>query len=317
MEEMSKQLRQAAADQAEFEEKIKSPLLHLIPSVLCHVPLAAVFWPLDVIKNHILAGKDTTSAIKSQYSFKGIGFGLVGASILGLDISKVYVEQFCQKLSFHQKAAIGLAPLPLIPLGSIFELLKINCQVSQLTMRQCWSNIIKRNGYLGLLKGFVPYASIFLLTYSTVMLPIFYYQKPSKGIPGMLQNESEVVHLNPLILLTYFLLCTPIEMIKTRSMLGDKITFDTFRTLSVRSFVKCFAVRTCFVLIFGLMATKGIEVTTLVAYSTKVSRYMEKKKAETISKVFANDDEFDELIPENTENFEIIDILKKTVTKDG
>ena len=317
MEEMAKQIRQATADQAEFENKIKSPLLHLVPSVIVHIPLAAAFWPLDVIKNHIFAGKNISSGIKNQYSFKGIGFGMLSATLLGLDVSKVYVEQFCQNLTFRQKAAIGLAPLSLIPLGSVLDMLKINCQVSQLTMKHCLSSLIQRNGYLGLFKGLLPYTSLFGLTYAAIILPIFYSQKPSKGIPGMPDSEPEAVLINPAILLTYFILCTPLEMIKTRLMLGDKMSLSLVTKIPIASYAKCFAVRTCFVLIFGLIAAKGIEVTTLVAYSTKVSKYMETKKVETMSKMFADDDAFDELIPEDTEDLEPLDIIKKTVTKDG
>ena len=287
-EDFAKGLREVQANITEYQENVKSPLVSLGASVVVAPVLTLPFWSVDVVKNHIMAGKDITLGIKRKFSRKGLGFGLLGASVLGVDISNRYIQQYGHEFSFSKKAMIGLAPLSLIPIASSLECLKINAQISQTSMKQSFQNLTQTAGYRALFRGIVPYSSLFLLTYCSLSLPVYYSQKPGQNRV----EEMEQVTLNPLIVLSSLLIATPIDILKTKAMLGEKISLQSLK-MCPRQLGGIFLLRTAYVAAFGGFVDFFTRAVEGIMYLQKIQVYQEKKK----SKYFAKDDEFDGFIP--------------------
>ena len=295
-QDFAKGMQQATANMMEYQENIKSPWVTFGASAATLPALTLPFWPIDVIKNHMMAGKGAALGLKRQFSRKGLGFSLLGASVLGMDVSNRYIQKYGHDFSFTKKVLIGLAPLSILPLASVLESLKINAQISQTPMKQCFNDVIKTAGYRGLFRGFVPYSSLFLLTYCSISLPVYYYQKAKPSGP---LEDLEQVQLNPFIVLSSLLLATPIDIIKTRAMLGEKITLQSLK-MCPKMFAKVFLIRTAYVMAFGGFLDFFSGFTEGLIYRKKIELYQKNKKAQ----YFAKDDEFDGFIPENSDEID-------------
>lgn len=306
-QDFARSIQQTTENIKEYRENIRSPWVPLAASVAISPALVLPFWPIDVLKTHLMAGKGAALGIKRHYSAKGLGFGMLGATVLGFDITSRYIQQYGHEFSFTKKALIGLAPLSLIPVASILESLKINAQISQTPMKQCFHNVIQTAGYKGLLRGIVPYSSLFLVTYCSIALPMYYHQKPDQNA----LQDMEPVLLNPAIVLSALLVATPLDVLKTKAMLGEKITVQSLK-MCPKQLAGLFLLRTAYVCAFGYLSEffgKGAEK---IVYDRKVERYQFEKR----SKYFAKDDEFDGLISENLENLDSdSEFLKKILMK--
>lgn len=306
-EDLAKQMRQATADIMEYQENIKSPWVSLGASAAVAPVLTLPFWPIDVIKNHLMAGKGAALGLKRQFSGKGLGFGMLGGSIVAADISTRYVQQYGHEFSFTKKALIGLAPLSILPIASVLESLKINAQISQNPMKQTFNSIVKTAGYRGLFRGFVPYSSLFLVTYCSLTLPVFYSQRP--GQPTV--QDMEQVQLNPALVLLPLLLATPIDILKTKAMLGEKISAQSLK-MCPRYLAGVFVLRTAYLVAFGGFLDFFRKFAEGIIYHRKIQIYQDKKK----SKYFAKDDEFDGFVPDNLDEIDSDkEFLRKVLMK--
>lgn len=305
-------LKRAAEAVREINEHIASPIIDLGASVSTLPLITAICWPLDVLKNHILGGKDTKVALKNAYSSKGLGVGLVGAGVLSLDITSRYVEKFGQDFSFQKKLLIGASPLLLLPFASVTECLKINSQISQTTSYQSFKSIVSSSGYRGLFRGILPYSSIFLLTYCCFTIPIYYNQKPSEKKGGLKLGKPDPVYVNPLIILAGLTLSVPLDIVKTKAMLGEKLTKDSFK-ICPKHLATSFAVRTMYMFLF-LEAFSAVSIYFEQGiFRYRADRYQERKKA----KFHVEEDMFDGFIPTDCEDLKEEEILMKSFVRDG
>lgn len=305
-------LKKVAEAIQEINEHIASPIIDFGTSVSTLPLVTAICWPLDVLKNHILGGKDTKVAFKNVYSSKGLGVGLVGAGVLSLDITSRYVEKFGQDFSFQKKLLIGAFPLLLLPFASVTECLKINSQISQTTSYQSFKSIVSSSGYRGIFRGILPYSSIFLLTYCCFTIPIYYNRKPSEKKAGLKLGEPEPVYVNPLFIIAGLTLSVPLDIIKTKTMLGEKLTKDSFK-MCPKHLAKSFAIRTSYMLLVcGAFSAVSIFFEQRI-FMYRADRYQEKKKA----KFHVEEDMFDGFIPTDCDDLKEEEILMKSFVRDG
>lgn len=314
--QMQQAIQRAAADIKEYNENIKSPFLELGVSVATTPALSIFFWPLDVLKNHVLAGKGAKDGFKKQFSFKGIGFGLMGASVIGANISQQYITNFGEEFSTTKKAMIGLAPAALLPIGCVLESLKLNSQINQLNFKDCLKNSLK-SGYRGVFRGFVPYSTIFGLTYGSYLGYILLSTKksPQPGGQPRLGSPTDQPGVSPLLLLYIVpchLVCTYLDIIKTRTMLGQKLNLQTLKVCP-KLYAAGLAVNTLYFALFSATLGMVMKVVEGQAYAKKVEIYTRKKKA----KMFAKEDEYDSFVPLDTADLTPEEILIKSFIRDG
>ena len=307
---LEKAIKDRVRSTIEFDENVKSPLIFMGCSSGVFAAATAIMWPIDVVKNHILAGKSGKVSIQNQWSFRGLRFGLAGASIAGMDISHLYIKEFGREFSTTKKALITLAPLSLVPVLSVLELLKVNSQIHQQDMRSCFQRVTKTVGMRGLLRGMLPYTGIYGLSFGMIIGPALYLQK----------DNEKTVHAGFLLgsTLSFLLLTTTLDIIKTQSMLGNTTTFsrsNPIKSLNIsrQHFFAAFTSRTIYMIVFGIFTGKFIDITTQIAHEYKSHKYLTAKKAG----MFAKDEEYDSLMPLVTDDMEQDAIIRRVYMRDG
>ena len=134
--DFQRRMQGAAYSYQEWQEKVKSPYITVSASLICTPLATAILWPLDVVKNHVLAGKGLQTSYKHIYSFTGFGFAMAGALTCASDITGRYITNHKGKnWSKSQKLIVTAAPLAMLPVTSALECLKLNSQVGRLTWR--------------------------------------------------------------------------------------------------------------------------------------------------------------------------------------
>eukprot|EP00116_Pleurobrachia_bachei_P002614 sb/3462876/ len=292
----------------EYQENIKTPLITVSASLIGTCLVTPLCWPIDVVKNHVLAGKPLKTGFKHQYSFKGIGFAMAGAAVYATDISQRYIHNDQGKTwSTRDKLLLTAAPLSLLPITSAIECLKLNSQVKQLSMKESWRKLTKL-GYGGLMRGFGAHAAINSILYAALVVPGIVLVEP---VPETEQTEKPG-YVDPLFLLASLIITTPIDMSKTRTMLGEKVCPRSI--LKPDLIAASFLNRTAYCMLFGLLVTTAIDKIESGLYVIKIRRYFQNKRESMFT---IKDNEFDAFVPEDTEDMDGDSVLAQAYIRDG
>ena len=294
-------MRSLAGSTKEYNEKIKTPLVPLACSILATPLVTTVLWPMDVVKNHILAGKPMKSAFKNQYSFKGYRFAVASAAVLGADITGQYVKDDGKSWSKSSKIALTASPLLLLPVTSAFECLKLNSQINQTKWRETW-NVLTKSGYKGLMRGFGAHASIYSILYASLILP---------GVLNDTENQENIATL--ILFFSSLLLTTPIDIYKTRTMLGEKVCPISVLKQPQPLISGCLS-RALYFILFGAFVDVAVQKSATGINIFRIRRYLTKKHESMFNQ---KDDEFDAFVPEDTDDLDDDSVLAQAYIRDG
>ena len=252
----------------------------------------AVVYPVDIVKTHILKGIALAEANKLAFKRFGLSFGLIEMTLISLNVSQHVIDSN-PHFSPVAKGMTYLAPLSILPIASCFNMLKVNSQVKHYSVRDCLAKVrTGKQRYSVLSRGMVPYCAIPTVFLGASLTPFI--------LDGKSQGTKDV--FTAVNMFGAFLITTYLEIVKVRQMLGYRGI--AYKKISMSLFGSAWCVNVVYN--FGFL----LGYNCIFYFTDAVLTAREKRKQKQLDAAkFQAPTAFEDMIPEETESFDINKVI--------